>query len=104
MEGEGPTPIAIPKPPKPPKLDLRFDNAVSDAGTVVQLVGEDSEGLLAKMLAAFASLQLTVVQANIRTTADGAVRDTFVLKNTRGDKLSEEVIPVVRSLSCEVHP
>jgi hypothetical protein len=84
-------------PLAPLVVDLRFDNSTDDNGTTVSLVGEDTAGLLAGVLAAFATLGVQVVTASI-TTKSGAVRDTFLVTGANGGKLPEDELERVRGV------
>lgn len=77
-------------------MDIRFDNASSPSGTCVSLVGHDTAGLLAGVLAAFATLGVQVVTASISTTTAGDVSDTFVVTGADGKKLPEADLEQVR--------
>ena len=79
-----------------PPVDLRFDNASDGSGTVVSLVGHDTAGLLAGVLAAFATLGVQVVNASISTSTSGDVRDTFVVTGVDGRKLPEDELEKAR--------
>jgi hypothetical protein len=85
----------------PPAVDLRFDNAADANCTTVELVGDDTAGLLAGVLAAFATLGVQVVTGSIATQA-GAVRDTFLVTGADGGKLPEEELGHVRGVRTRV--
>jgi hypothetical protein len=78
-------------------INIKFDNAASPSGTSVSLVGHDTAGLLASVLAAFATLGVQVVTASISTTTAGDVSDTFVVTGADGQKLPEADLEQVRA-------
>ncbi len=63
----------------------------------MSLVGHDTAGLLASVLAAFATLGVQVVTASISTTTAGDVSDTFVVTGADGQKLPEADLEQVRA-------
>lgn len=76
-------------------VDLSFDNA-SPSGTLVTLVGEDRDGMLAAVLAAFATLSVHVVEASVRTSPSGVVQDTFLVRGADGERLKSEDLPLIK--------
>lgn len=77
-------------------INIEFDNESDGTATVVTIEGKDQSGLLVSVTGAFSALDLTVLDAMIKTTDDGTVLDVFRVTSKSGTQLPETVWEGVR--------
>ncbi len=76
-----------------PKVEFHPDE--SSHATVVEVHAPDSVGVLYRITAAIAELDLDIVRARVQTMADEVV-DSFYLQDSAGEKVPEEMLPELR--------
>ncbi|MGE3686940.1 MAG: [protein-PII] uridylyltransferase [Acidimicrobiia bacterium] len=84
--------------PRAPRVS--FDNAVSEAATVIEVQAADAIGLLARVTRALADLELDIRRAMVQTLG-GEVVDTFYVCDTAGEKITDA--NHLREISRAVH-
>ena len=82
-----------PPPDLRPKVDFHLDD--SSTATVVEVHAADSIGVLHRITAAIAELDLDIVRARVHTLADEVV-DSFYVQCAGGSKVPEDVLPELR--------
>ena len=82
-----------PPPAMRPKVDFHLDD--SSTATVVEVHAPDSVGVLYRITAAIAELDLDIVRARVHTLADEVV-DSFYVQCAGGSKVPEDVLPELR--------
>src|SRR5690606_123096 len=76
-----------------PKVEFHLD--ASSRATVVEVHAPDSVGVLHRITAAIAELDLDIVRARVQTLLDEVV-DSFYLEAAGGGKVPEDVLPELR--------
>lgn len=76
-----------------PKVEFHPDE--SSHATVVEVHAPDSVGVLYRITAAIADLDLDIVRARVQTLLDEVV-DSFYLQDGQGEKVPEELLPELR--------
>jgi [protein-PII] uridylyltransferase len=79
---------------------VSFDNAVSDAATVIEVQAADAIGLLARVTRALVDLELDIRRAMVQTLG-GEVVDTFYVCDAAGEKITDA--NHLREISRAVH-
>ncbi len=76
-----------------PKVEFHLDD--SSTATVVEVHAQDSIGVLHRITAAIADLDLDIMRARVQTMGDEVV-DSFYVQDASGGKLHEAMLPEVR--------
>ena len=76
-----------------PKVEFHLDD--SSTATIVEVHAPDSVGVLYRITAAIAELDLDIVRARIQTLTDEVV-DSFYVQSGGGGKVPEEILPELR--------
>ena len=84
---------ARPTPDIEPKVEFHVDD--SSTATVVEVHAPDSVGVLYRITAAIAELDVDIVRARVQTFVHEVV-DTFYVRDGSGAKLPEPVLPELR--------
>lgn len=79
--------------PTTPEVEVHPDE--SSHATVVEVRAPDSVGVLYRITAAIAGLDLDIVRARVQTMADEVV-DSFYLQDPRGEKVPADRLPELR--------
>ncbi len=72
---------------RPAKPSVRFDDAISEASTVIEVTGPDAIGFLYRISRAFAEMGVAIWSARIQTIGDAVVDSFYVTHN--GRKISD---------------
>lgn len=71
-----------------------WDNYSSNKSTILEVMAEDRPGLAYKIAGTLAALDLDIVFAKVATEKHLAL-DIFYVTNAAGEKLADDVLPIV---------